>query len=93
MTFPSAVELTISRLTVEGVGHRTEHALRAGVERHFALLVAKRGVPVGWLSAPDDRSCVTLDLGWDGRGGDEGLTRALAAGLYDAVFGAAGGAG
>ncbi|MGV9456383.1 hypothetical protein [Streptomyces sp. NPDC003635] len=86
-------ELTIGRLTVEGVGQCGERALRAGVERHFAQLVAERGVPDGWLSASADRSRVVLDLGWDRHGGDEGLVRALAVRLYDAVFGEAGGGG
>ncbi|MEU9167427.1 hypothetical protein AB0D34_06465 [Streptomyces sp. NPDC048420] len=89
-------ELTVGHLTADGVGQCTERVLRAGIERHFALLVAERGVPGEWLSEPTDcaaRSCVVLDLGWDGRGGDEGLARALAACLYDAVFGEAGGGG
>ncbi|MEV8313560.1 hypothetical protein AB0Q95_05240 [Streptomyces sp. NPDC059900] len=86
LTSLSAVELTIDRVTVEGFGRRDSATLRRGIERHFSTLVEEKGLPDGLPSMARDRRNVVIDLVWDGRD-DEGLSRVLAARIYDAISG------
>ena len=75
------VDISIAEVIVEGLGDVDRLALRESLERHLARLVEERGLPASWRTS-GVRADVSTTLEWDGRGGTEGLTAALADRIY-----------
>jgi len=76
------VDVTIDLLSVEGLGAPDPAVLQAAVERHITALVSRDGAPWATNRA---RADLVVELDWDGRGGGDGLARALAHGIHRAL--------
>ena len=75
------VDVSIDEVTVEGLADVDRLAMRAALEDHLARLIQERGLPPAWRT-PGTRAEVSAELDWDGRGGTDGLTAALADRIY-----------
>jgi hypothetical protein len=82
VTPPTVVEISIEHLTIEGFGAMDSFAVRLALQRDLARLVEERGLPVPWTT-PGTHADISASLDWDGRGGADGLSAALAERLYD----------
>jgi hypothetical protein len=78
---PTIVDISIEQVTIEGLGPADRRSMRRALERDLARLVEERGLPDSWI-ASGARSQVTARMDWDGRGGTDGLSAALAEQIY-----------
>jgi hypothetical protein len=85
LTTPPVVEVAIGELILTGLDRHDGAQLRSGVERHLTRLLREQGLPAGTTSVASDRRRVAVDLDWDGGGGPDGLARALARRIYEAM--------
>jgi len=81
VTPPTIVDISIEQVTLEGLGPLDRHSMRRALERDLAHLIDERGIPDSWATS-GARSEVTAVLHWDGRGGTDALSSALAEQIY-----------
>lgn len=81
LTGTTVVDISIEHVSIEGFGVIDSAAMRMALERHLARLVEERGLPGTWQQ-PGSRADVRTSLDWDGRGGADGLSAALAERIY-----------
>ncbi|MGC5172561.1 hypothetical protein ACPW96_01165 [Micromonospora sp. DT81.3] len=84
LTSPTMIEIAIQDISIEGFGFVDGEILQHSLPRDLARLVADRGLPASWTSGTP-LGDLTATLDWDGRGGTEALSQALAAQLYEGM--------
>lgn len=77
LTGQAVVDISIEHLSIEGFGEIDSAAMRRALEQHLVRLVQERGLPGTWQQ-PGSRADVRTSLDWDGRGGADGFSAALA---------------
>lgn len=84
MTPPTIIDISIEQVTFEGFGSVDQRSMHRALESNLARLVQERGIPESW-AASSARSEITASLSWDGRGGTQGLSAALAEQIYQRI--------
>ena len=87
MSAPAEITVAIDRLVIE-----TEHpvdpfAFSLALTEALRAVVEQRGVPTSWSAGGHAPVAVIEEFGWDGRGAETGLARAVATRLYEGVAG------
>ncbi len=80
---PIDVRLRIDRLVVETPGPVDTFSLQRALGDAVRAVIVERGVPATWVRDSWTPVATIDDFAWDGRGGEQGLARVLAARLYD----------
>ncbi|MGB8022382.1 MAG: hypothetical protein WCF04_14215 [Candidatus Nanopelagicales bacterium] len=81
VTGTTLVDISIEHVSIEGFGVIDSAAMRQNLQRDLARLVSERGLPGAWRQ-PGARADVRTTLDWDGRGGTEAFSAALAERIY-----------
>lgn len=84
LTPPTIIDISIEQVTFEGFGYVDQRSMHRALESNLARLVQERGIPDSW-AASGDRSEISASLSWDGRGGTQGLSAALAEQIYQGL--------